>query len=59
MKKINYDLQIKADELDIINEQMDALRKICDKLEEEKKQSVFREESLRMRIESLANSGNS
>jgi hypothetical protein len=43
-------LQIKAEDLDVLNDQLETLRKICDKLEEEKKNSVFREEVLRMQL---------
>jgi hypothetical protein len=42
LKKENFELQMKAEDMEILSEQVDTLRKICDKLEEEKKNTVFR-----------------
>lgn len=42
LKKENFELQMKVEDMDILSEQVDTLRKICDKLEEEKKNTVFR-----------------
>ena len=43
------------EDYDYINEQVDTLRKICDKLEEQKKIAVFREEAIRIRLSNLVN----
>jgi hypothetical protein len=50
LKKENFELQMKVEDMDVLNDQLESLRKICDKLEEEKKNSVFREEVLRMQL---------
>ena len=36
-----------------MNEQVETLRSLCDKLEEEKKIAVFREEAIRIRLANL------
>ena len=50
---------MKIDDYDILNEQLEILRRECDKLEEEKKISVLREETLRMQIQNLIPSASS
>jgi hypothetical protein len=53
LKKENYELAIKAEDNEILTEQVENLHKICDKLEEEKKQAVFREELIKMHLGNL------
>jgi hypothetical protein len=53
LKKENYELAIKAEDNEILTEQVENLRKICDKLEEEKKHAVFREELIKMHLGNL------
>lgn len=43
MKKMNFELQLKVEEYEALGDQLETLRRICDKLEEEKKNSVFKE----------------
>lgn len=50
LKRENYELALKAEDAEMLNEQVDNLRKICDKLEEEKKQATFREELIKMHL---------
>ena len=38
------------EDYEILTEQIDTLRRICDKLEEEKKIAILREETLRLQI---------
>lgn len=33
-----------------LNDQLDTLRRICDKLEEEKQEAVFKEEAIRVQL---------
>lgn len=54
MKKMNFELQLKVEEYEALGDQVETLRRICDKLEQEKKNSVFKEQVLRMQIENLA-----
>lgn len=53
LKKENYELAIKAEDNEILTEQVENLRKICDKLEDEKKHAVFREELIKMHLGNL------
>lgn len=40
-------------QLEVVQDQVETLRKICDKLEEEKKIAVFREQAVRIRLANL------
>jgi hypothetical protein len=42
MKKTNFELQLKVEEYETLSDQLETLRKVCDKLEDEKKNAVFR-----------------
>lgn len=53
MRRQNLELHLKMEEYDYINEQVDTLRKICDKLQEQKKIAVFRQEAIRVRLSNL------
>lgn len=53
LKKENYELMIKSEDNDILVEQVDSLRRICDKLEEEKKRAVFREQLIKMHLTNI------
>lgn len=56
LKKENYEMEIRLDDNNFLNEQLDTLRKICDKLEDEKQQAVFKEEAVRVQLEGVVNS---
>lgn len=43
MQKQNLELKLSMQQLEVVQDQVETLRKICDKLEEEKKIAVFRE----------------
>lgn len=47
------------EDYELLNEQLETLRRICDKLEEEKKIIILREETLRIQIENLLPSASS
>lgn len=42
MKKTVFELQLKVEESETLSDQLETLRKVCDKLEDEKKNAVFR-----------------
>lgn len=50
MKKNNFELQLKVEEFQTLSDQLDTIRKVCDNLQDEKKNAVFREEVLRMQV---------
>lgn len=43
-------MQLRLEEMDVVEEQVEELRVICDKLEQEKKEAVFREEVLKVQL---------
>lgn len=51
LHKNNIALQLKSEDYDYISEQVEALRKICDKLEDEKKRAEFEYEAIALKIE--------
>lgn len=53
IKKENFELEMRMEDYEILSEQIDTLRRICDKLEEEKKIAILREETLRLQIENI------
>lgn len=53
MKKENFELNLKMEDYEFVSEQVETLRRICDKLEEEKKIAVFREEAIKIRLSNL------
>lgn len=53
LKKDNYELQLKLDDAEYAMDQVDELREICDKLEMEKKDALFREEAIKLQLDSL------
>jgi hypothetical protein len=55
VRKENLGLHIKMEDYEFVSDQVENLRKICDKLEEEKKIAVFREEAIRLRLSNFVN----
>lgn len=50
LKRQNYELQLKFEDAQFASQQVDDLRQICDKLEQEKKDVLFREQILKVQI---------
>lgn len=51
LHKNNIALELKSEDYDYISEQVETLRKICDKLEDEKKRAEFEYEAITLKIE--------
>ena len=50
LKRQNYQLQLKAEDGMFASEQVDELRSICDKLEQEKKDALWRQQMMRNQL---------
>ena len=49
-------MEIRMEDNAFLTEQLDTLRKICDKLEEEKQDAVYRMEGVRVQLENVMDS---
>ena len=56
LKKGKYELKLKTEDNEFVYRQLDELRQFCSKLEEEKKDAVFREEAMKLQLETLIES---
>jgi predicted transcriptional regulator len=56
LKKGKYELELKTEDNEFVYRQLDELRQFCSKLEEEKKDAVFREEAMKLQLETLIES---
>jgi hypothetical protein len=56
LKKGKYELELKTEDNEFVYRQLDELRQFCSKLEEEKKDAVFREEAMKLQLETLIDS---
>jgi predicted transcriptional regulator len=56
LKKGKYELELKTEDNEFVYRQLDELRQFCSKLEEEKKVAVFREEAMKLQLETLIES---
>jgi len=56
LKKARYELELKTEDNDFVYRQLNEVRSVCARLEEEKKDAVFREEALKLQLENLIES---
>jgi hypothetical protein len=50
LKKAKYELELKTEDHEFVYRQLDELRQFCSKLEEQKKDAVFREEAMKLQL---------
>lgn len=53
MKKASYQMELKADDYEFVYRQLQEVRGKCERLEEERKDAVFREEAIKIQLENL------